>query len=180
MMNARDLLFGLHETPGIGWVTILDLFKALNYTFDQLDVVTEEDLIKLKIPKNKVNLILQGREASFIEQRQAIYASKDIQILTLFDSNYPEWLKHSSEPPWVIYLRGDPQMLEKPLMAMVGTRIPTTYGKRVAQELSRSLSSQGIGVVSGLARGIDSELWYYCCGSRQQERFFNICGSSTR
>jgi DNA processing protein len=65
-------------------------------------------------------------------------------------------LDEISDPPEQLWLQGDPQALALPLIAVVGTRKPSLYGKRAAFQLSRSLSLLGFGIVSGLARGIDA------------------------
>ncbi len=73
------------------------------------------------------------------------------------DPLYPESLKQLVDPPPVLYGLGDFSMLSYPCVAMVGSRAATTYGKRIAFNLSHQLSRYGLAVVSGLALGIDAE-----------------------
>ncbi len=73
------------------------------------------------------------------------------------DPLYPESLKQLVDPPPVLYGLGDFSMLRYPCVAMVGSRAATTYGKRIAFNLSHQLSRYGLAVVSGLALGIDAE-----------------------
>lgn len=68
---------------------------------------------------------------------------------------YPPRLKEISNPPPVLYYRGDIRPQDEWSVAVVGTRKPTSYGREAASKLSRELASAGITVVSGLALGID-------------------------
>jgi DNA processing protein len=72
------------------------------------------------------------------------------------DNNYPAILSNIPDPPLVVYGQGNPNLDEESLLAMIGTRKPTPYGKRVALLLAKDLVNEGISLVSGLARGIDS------------------------
>ena len=76
--------------------------------------------------------------------------------MTVRDEAYPEILRQIPQPPWVLYYKGNLSLLKKPVLAIVGTRTPTVYGIKTAEELACSLSHSGFCVVSGLARGIDS------------------------
>src|SRR5262249_40811075 len=60
------------------------------------------------------------------------------------------------DPPPVLWVRGDVQLLSKPSIAVVGTRHPTPYGTGMAEMLSRDLAARHLLVISGMARGIDS------------------------
>lgn len=82
-------------------------------------------------------------------------AADNHHIITLFDSCYPQHLKSISQPPPVLFVRGDPDYLNQPQLAMVGSRNPTAVGKRTATDFAKHLSDSGITITSGLARGID-------------------------
>jgi DNA processing protein len=72
---------------------------------------------------------------------------------------YPPLLRAIPDPPAVLWLRGEapPELLERPSVAIVGARACSSYGRSVARTLGRELASAGLVVVSGMARGIDSE-----------------------
>jgi DNA processing protein len=79
------------------------------------------------------------------------------EVLILSDPRYPALLRETYDPPIVIYSLGDLEAaLAQPTVAMVGSRRCSTYGRNVAEKLSRDLAERGVTVVSGLARGIDS------------------------
>lgn len=65
-------------------------------------------------------------------------------------------LQEISDPPKLLFAKGDPSILNRPCIAIVGTRRPSLYGIRSALYFSKKLASIGFTIVSGLARGIDS------------------------
>jgi len=77
-------------------------------------------------------------------------------VVCLTDPDYPPILKEIVDPPSVLYVKGSLEDLQ-PAVAIVGTRSPSHYGVEVAFSLARDLSLQGISIVSGLARGIDTQ-----------------------
>ena len=76
--------------------------------------------------------------------------------VTLVDDEYPALLKEIIDPPLALFYRGDLALLNKPLVSMVGSRRASAYGANAARALTRPLVESGVGVVSGLARGIDA------------------------
>ncbi|NOR43369.1 MAG: DNA-protecting protein DprA [Gammaproteobacteria bacterium] len=76
-------------------------------------------------------------------------------IITLSDPGYPAQLKQLTDAPPLLYVRGDPEYLAQPQLAMVGTRNPTAAGRNTATEFAHHLSDAGITITSGLATGID-------------------------
>jgi len=88
-----------------------------------------------------------------------------IGVLTSEDKGYPKLLKEISNPPPVIYAKwgkgdkgdkGDRCIFEKKAVAVVGTRLPTAYGRKVTEMMVEGLVANSLVIVSGLARGIDA------------------------
>ena len=80
-----------------------------------------------------------------------------IGLITILDDDYPPQLKDLYDPPLTIYYKGDKSWLHNEnLLAVVGTRRVTTYGKNVMQNFVPAFIKSGLIVVSGLARGVDS------------------------
>lgn len=77
-------------------------------------------------------------------------------ILTPVDSEYPERLREIFDPPALMWIRGDRNLLAQPGIAVVGTRHPTPYGTGMAEMLSRDLAARGLVILSGMARGVDT------------------------
>jgi len=72
------------------------------------------------------------------------------------DENYPENLKKLAHMPPVLFVRGEFRPEDATAAAVVGTRMPSHYGRQVAEKLGRELAQHGVTVVSGLARGVDT------------------------
>ena len=72
------------------------------------------------------------------------------------EPEYPQALLQIYDPPVMLYVRGDAQVLNSPSLSIVGTRRPTVYGSQMAERMGRDLAARGLTIVSGLARGIDA------------------------
>lgn len=95
----------------------------------------------------------QSREA---EQVLALCRQQNVQLLTQASSRYPHELREIPDPPGVLFLRGDLLPHDNLVIAIVGTRHATPYGKEQAERLAAGLSRAGFTIISGLARGIDA------------------------
>lgn len=78
------------------------------------------------------------------------------QVVTRLDATWPSTLDHVTPAAKSLYAFGDLSCLRAPLCAVVGTRMATDYGTRVTKQLVSALAAAGVGIVSGLARGIDA------------------------
>jgi len=76
-------------------------------------------------------------------------------VLTFNDTNYPLQLKEIADPPPILFVRGNPDLLSLPQIAIVGSRNPSALGKETAFSFARTLSLYGFVITSGLALGID-------------------------
>ncbi len=76
--------------------------------------------------------------------------------LTFWSDNYPKNLKNIYAPPIILYYTGTLKEEDQNSVAIVGTRMPTQYGKTYASKFAKELGSKNITIVSGMARGIDS------------------------
>lgn len=93
---------------------------------------------------DKVDEILEATEKS---------GSK---IITMADPDYPSLLKQIYDPPVLFWIKGNPEALSRPGVAVVGTRNTSAYGRNMAKKLTGELADQGMCIFSGLAYGIDS------------------------
>jgi DNA processing protein len=81
----------------------------------------------------------------------------DNHLVSMVDDNYPALLRQISDYPPVLFVAGDPQILNRPMIAIVGSRNSTVYGRETAYRLSAELAQKGFVICSGLAAGIDTE-----------------------
>ena len=100
--------------------------------------------------------IAAGGNAARAQQALAWLADPINAIVTLGDSNYPQLLLQTADPPPLLYIKGRRELLNRPALAVVGSRNATAQGNANAEEFARTLSNAGITIVSGLALGIDA------------------------
>jgi len=78
------------------------------------------------------------------------------RLLTLADAEYPQSLLTADDPPVLLYLKGDPALLNRPMLSVVGSRNATAQGERDAEAFAKTLGDAGLTIVSGLALVIDA------------------------
>ncbi|HMX13509.1 MAG TPA: DNA-processing protein DprA [Thauera aminoaromatica] len=91
-----------------------------------------------------------------IERTLAWASEAGNRVLTLADADYPRQLFDITDPPVLLYVKGEPALLSRPGIALVGARSATAAGEANAEAFARTLAQQGLVVVSGLALGIDA------------------------
>lgn len=109
-----------------------------------------EAIYKIDV-KNKVDWPLKeaALELTFNDKHR-------IQCFTILDKQYPERLSHISDPPLVLYSKGSDHFSLPHLISIVGTRQHTFQAKKIIQEIIEGLQHLKIGVISGLALGVDA------------------------
>jgi DNA processing protein len=108
------------------------------------------------LPSETTEAVLKRKAFPRAEKELAAVRKIDgCKLLNWTEPEYPQTLLQIYDPPVLLYVRGDPQVLNLPSLGIVGTRKPTLYGTQMAQRLGRELAARGLVIVSGLARGID-------------------------
>lgn len=97
----------------------------------------------------------RAREAAAIAEDLTWLAQPGHYLVTWNDPTYPPRLKEIADPPAALFVNGDPQLLSRPQLAIVGSRNPTPGGIALAREFAGALARAGLVVTSGLAIGID-------------------------
>jgi len=114
------------------------------------------ELEALQFPVESTRFIFDGHARRAADQQIDGLAETGAAFLTYTDDAYPERLREIFDPPVLLWIRGNPQLLSQPSIAVVGTRHPTPYGTGMAEMLSRDLAARGIIILSGMARGVDT------------------------
>jgi len=110
-----------------------------------------------KLPNEKfVDRLLEAREKIEPDKVLERLGKKEVKFITILDEKYPDSLKEIYSPPIVIYYRGDISLLHDNLLAVVGSRKFTSYGKNAAEKIVYDLADAGYIIASGLALGIDT------------------------
>ncbi|MGY6275967.1 DNA-processing protein DprA [Methylomonas sp. MgM2] len=99
---------------------------------------------------------LQNPPWDQVEQDLQWLESPENHLLILDDEAYPEQLRQITDPPPILFVKGDPGLLSRPQIAMVGSRNPSMLGVRTAVEFAEALSAAGFVITSGMALGIDA------------------------
>lgn len=125
----------------------------------------ESPLAVLSAPRRELERVVSHTAAAAIRdsRRQkevsrvlAWAADNDCKIITLADSAYPPMLLETPSPPPLLFARGNLSLLQKSLVAVVGSRNASPPGVQNAHLFAEALSNHGVGVVSGLAQGVDT------------------------
>jgi DNA processing protein len=108
------------------------------------------------LPAESAQFVFDGRARKAAEEEFDRTRTLGADFLTPDDETYPPSLLHIFDPPTVLWYRGSLAALQREGIAVVGTRHPTPYGSGMAQALSRDLAQRGLGIYSGMARGVDT------------------------
>jgi DNA processing protein len=156
--EVQDLFHwvALSMAPGVGSV----LFKRLTQAFGSPEGVfkapprslAQVEGIGPKVVDSLRRFDWRTRVEKELRSSQKIGA----RLVTWEDEEYPAHLKQIYDPPPLLYVLGSLTGQDKVAVAVVGSRYPTTYGRSAAERIAMGLSGQGVTVISGLARGVDT------------------------
>jgi len=142
-------------TPGLGPTSVRKLVQH----FGSAEAVLRASLTELEgagIQAVSAQSLATGKSAELAREELARARDASVTVVSMDDPLYPRRLKEIYDPPVILYVRGDAGLLEKPGIAVVGTRHPTPYGSGMAERLGCDLASQGLVIISGMARGVDT------------------------
>ena len=115
------------------------------------------DVEKIGLTTKAQKGIYERYEGSSPQAYLDILHKNGITALAIASRDYPEYLKAIYDPPLVLFCKGDVSYLNHDkLLAIVGTRNPTRYGTAVCDDICSGLAANGVCIVSGMARGIDT------------------------
>lgn len=146
----------LAALPGLGPVNIRKLDQQIDGGVDQLLKMGADEQARW-CTANVVGQLRSFRNYFDPDKVYKELESRGADFITFEDDGYPSQLKPFSDRPVGLYrIRAGVQASERAI-AIVGTRKPSSYGRRIAREFARDLASSGFCIVSGLAEGIDAE-----------------------
>lgn len=153
--RARLAWLALALTPRMGPTRSVRAVRRLGAA-ERVFSASLTELEAAGMPGEAAQFCADGRahSAACAEQQQTAQAGG--AFLTPEDADYPARLMEIYDPPPVLWVRGDTQVLNRAGLAVVGTRHPTPYGAGMAEMLSRDLARRGLVILSGMARGVDT------------------------
>ncbi|MBN2464860.1 DNA-processing protein DprA, partial [candidate division WOR-3 bacterium] len=117
----------------------------------------QDDLVEVKgIDRELATAIRSYRRGDETARRLKAAQALGVRAVSYGDEAYPGNLKRLAHMPPVLFVRGEIRPEDETAAAVVGTRVPSYYGRQVAEKLGRELAQHGVTVVSGLARGVDT------------------------
>ena len=144
----------LHHAPGVGAVTCQRLLAELGSPA-AIRNASAGQLQSLGLRSQSIDA-LHAPDPVQLERDLTWLEAPDNHIISLADSAYPALLRQIADPPTVLYLHGNPDLLDSLQLAVVGSRNPTPVGRQTAEDFARHLSLAGLVITSGLAAGIDA------------------------
>ncbi len=154
-ITQRDVLIWL-SSLGIGSINI---GKIIDH-FNDLVELWETDIEQINCKKNLSNVakekIISNRNKEYIEKLLTNIEKQNINVLTIYDENYPTGLRYIDDNPKVLYVKGNIIQEDRIAIAVVGSRKATAYGKWACEKFTKELVNLGTTIISGLASGIDT------------------------
>jgi len=147
-MNKTDFLLRLKLERGIGYIKMLQIASQLDS-----ENVEADQLKQLDLPEKLIESSLQ---AFYNEKYEKIIdrIRKQGSVISFFDDLYPNKLRQIYQPPLILFVRGNTNLLKRPIATIVGARQATNYSQVVIDELMPNLIKKYV-IASGLARGVD-------------------------
>lgn len=153
--EEKKYWLGICKVKGIGAARskkLLEYFGTLQAAWQ----APEHQLRQAGLGLKTVQAFTEVRHSLDLDQAFESIQNAGISIITITDLAYPKKLLTIEYPPPVIFLKGEILEEDECAVAIVGTRHLTSYGRQVTEELAAFLARNGVTVISGLARGIDS------------------------
>lgn len=132
---------------------LLNKFKTPKkiYTASDRELLSVE-----KVDKRILQNMKKAKDEMLLEKYEDYILKNDIKMINIVDENYPNKLKNIYAPPITIFAKGDISLLNSKAIAIVGSREPSKYGVYIAKKFSADISKNGVTIISGLAKGIDT------------------------
>jgi DNA processing protein len=150
----RDAWLRLTLINGLGGASIRQLLSAFGTPQQVFDAGALE--LRRHVAPDIASFIAAGGNQDAAQKTLDWLRDPANHIVTLGDKDYPELLLQISDPPPLLYVKGNPEFLNRFSVAIVGSRNASAQGTSNAENFARALSDAGITIVSGLALGIDA------------------------
>ena len=142
--------------PNLGSKRKLELLKIYKNP-KTIYSINGSELTNIKgLGEKTIEKILDEKIKRNLENHIEYMLKNEMDIVPICDDEYPQILKEIYDPPISLYTKGDKTILNKKSIAIVGCREVSEYGRSAAKYFSYHLARQGINIISGLAKGVDS------------------------
>lgn len=155
-MEDKKYWIWLSRIKGINSVLIMKLLNELK-TPKQLWNANEHQLKQVPgITSKNIKEIMNKEYRNNLEKYLEYMGKTNIKIITIFDEEYPQKLNNIYDKPIILFVKGNEKILNDKAVAIIGCRNASEYGKKVGHQLAYDVGNNNINIISGLARGIDT------------------------
>ena len=149
------------EEQTLIWLSSFDLpykkQEQLMQTVGLVDLIDKIDCKKVReILDKDFERVLKDASKEFLNSYLNALEEQKVVCLTIESKNYPEKLRVIENPPFVIFAKGNLSFFNDRAVGIVGTRMPSNYGRLITEKFATELAGAGLVIVSGLAFGVDS------------------------
>lgn len=153
--STEDLI-RLYIGPGVG----SHRFRVLIGAFGSPEAVLNapvQHLMRIHgIDRSTAAKIKRGISPAIFEQQMRLLKEHGVHVISYWDEQYPALLKKIYDPPGLLFVKGILNTTDEKSIGIVGTRVPSEYGRMVTERFCQDMSAYNLTIVSGLARGIDT------------------------
>ena len=150
-MNSYQIWLITNEITNACKIDLINKYNNEENIYNNIDNIIRNEEFK-KYNLNKLNEYSLDKE----EELKIELLKEDIKYVTYSDEKYPIKLREINNPPYVLFYKGDIELLNFNMAAIVGSRKNSMYGKEVTKVIVSELKKINFGVISGVAYGIDS------------------------
>ncbi len=150
----RPYAFWLVSVPWIGQGAVPALLKAFGSP-EEIYKRSDDELRYGKSRKNGIEALLEYRRTHDIFSEYERFLKSGMKLTFVWDMDYPGRLLHIPDPPIALFYYGNLPEKDRLSVAVIGARMCSGYGAKLAGELGSELGKNGVNVISGMAAGID-------------------------
>lgn len=160
-MTHQEYNYWLDNINNIG-IRKKELLLQVFESSERIFHTSREELMKFQevcpttVKTEDIERIVNSRDVGKIQYNYAKLVEKGIYFLSKEDKEYPDKLRNIYDAPFALYVKGKLPVKEQKVLAIVGARECSDYGREMARYLAAGIAREGIAIISGLARGIDS------------------------
>ncbi len=156
MMDEKTAIWALAGLNGLGPAGVKRIVEYFGSAARVFDTGRGQLVDSNLFTKSMIGQLNEKRDWEAIRNLLEKSTPSGAGFISISEPEYPEKLKNIHDPPPFLYFKGSLDVFDGPSLAIVGSRRPTDYGRRIASRLAGELASTGVLIVSGLAFGIDA------------------------
>lgn len=173
-MNKRDTLIWLNTLQGCS-NKAMDNIEKHYHNIEDIWLSSASDIKAIENITDKLKqTIIAHKDKSYFDSIMEKIEKNGVNVVTVVDFEFPNKLKNIPDCPKVLYTKGMNLKSEEDIIAIVGSRRATSYGKHITQKFTNELLDLGLTVISGMAMGIDTEV--HTTSIKKQKRNIAVLG----